>query len=53
MIVLNLQEQHVQVIGDALSNYTYRLSAPVIEELQKQITNQPKDQLVESRKKLS
>jgi hypothetical protein len=37
MIKLELSEQMLQVIGDALANAPYRVSAPVLAEIQKQL----------------
>jgi 16S rRNA A1518/A1519 N6-dimethyltransferase RsmA/KsgA/DIM1 with predicted DNA glycosylase/AP lyase activity len=40
MIKLELTEQMLQIIGDALANAPYRISAPVLMEIQKQIEAQ-------------
>lgn len=40
MITLELSEQMVAVIGEALGNAPYKLSAPIIAEIQKQIEEQ-------------
>jgi hypothetical protein len=37
MIRLELTEQMLQVIGEALGNAPYRISAPVLAEIQKQL----------------
>lgn len=40
MIKLELSEQHIAVIGQALGQAPYNVAAPVIAELQKQINEQ-------------
>jgi hypothetical protein len=40
MVKLELSEQMIQVIGEALGNAPFKTSAPVIAELQKQINAQ-------------
>jgi hypothetical protein len=40
MLKLELSEQMLQVIGEALSNAPYRISAPVLAEIQKQLDAQ-------------
>jgi hypothetical protein len=37
---LELSEQYVAIIGEALSNAPYKIVAPVIAEIQKQIDEQ-------------
>ena len=43
-----LSEQMVSVIGEALSGAPYKIAAPVIAELQKQINAQQKPDLQEA-----
>ena len=45
MIKLELSDQMVSVIGEALGNAPYKVSAPVIAEIQKQISAQQADGL--------
>ena len=40
MLKLELSEQHVAIIGQALGNSPYNVAAPVIAELQRQIDAQ-------------
>ncbi len=40
MLVFELNEQMVDVIGKALSEAPYKIAAPVLTELQKQINEQ-------------
>lgn len=40
MIKLELSQQMIQVIADALGNSPYRVAAPVLNEMQKQINEQ-------------
>jgi 16S rRNA A1518/A1519 N6-dimethyltransferase RsmA/KsgA/DIM1 with predicted DNA glycosylase/AP lyase activity len=40
MIKLELSEQMVAVVGEALGNMPYKISAPVVAEIQKQIEAQ-------------
>lgn len=47
MLKLELTEQQVAVIGEALSAAPYRVVAPVIAELQKQIDAQGKGRALE------
>lgn len=42
MLKLELSEQHVTIIGQALGNAPYNVAAPVLAEIQKQINEQQK-----------
>lgn len=42
MIKLELSDQMVALIGEALNNAPYRLAAPILAEIQKQINLQQK-----------
>lgn len=38
---LDLTDQHFQVIVEALNNTAFRFSAPVLQEIQSQLADQP------------
>lgn len=40
MYKIELSEEHLRVIADALGNAPFRLAAPVVSELQRQIREQ-------------
>lgn len=44
MYLLTLDERMMQVIVDSLSNAPYRIAAPVLAELQKQVNQQNTEQ---------
>lgn len=46
-MTLELTEQHLQIIGEALGNAPYKLAAPVLAEIQKQIDAQGKGRPLE------
>lgn len=43
MIKLELSNEMVQVIGNALADAPFKHAAPVITEIQKQVNDQPKE----------
>lgn len=47
MIKLELSEQHIAIIGQALGNAPYNVAAPVVAELQRQINEQQKPAHIE------
>jgi hypothetical protein len=49
MIKLELTEQMVQVIGEALGNAPFKTSAPVVAELQRQISAQEGEALSQNK----
>ena len=43
MVTLSLTDRHLQIIGAALAELPYRVAAPVMDEINKQIAAQHED----------